>query len=162
MVVLLVVVVNILFTTPKINSNHRENSMTDFILKSSQNLTISNPFMVIATSVEADLIKNWLHSKRAATTRHTYQQHLNQFFKFTTGTKPNPQTLGQFLTLAKHQAISVVLSYLSHLRDGLNRAPSTINVALSAIKSLVNYASSLGQCGFSLSEIKSEKNYDLS
>lgn len=120
-------------------------------------IVLENHFTAIATSVEADLIKNWLHSKRAATTRTTYQQHLNQFFKFTTGAEPNPQTLGQFLSLVKYQAVSVVTAYLCHLRDVLNRAPSTINVALSAIKSLVNYAALVGKCNYSLTEIKSEK-----
>ncbi len=120
-------------------------------------LTTLNYFTAIATSIEADLVTNWLQSKRAISTRTTYQRHLKQFFRFTTGEDPNPETLGQFLTLKKYQAVSVVTSYLCHLRDVLNRAPSTINVALSAIKSLVNYASLIGKCDYSLSEIKSEK-----
>jgi integrase/recombinase XerC len=120
-------------------------------------LTTLNHFTAIANSVESDLITNWLQSKRSITTRTTYKAHLKQFFNFSTGEAPNPTTLGQFLSLVKYQAVTVVTSYLCHLRDVLNRAPSTINVALSAIKSLVNYAALVGKCNYSLSEIKSEK-----
>ena len=121
------------------------------------NLTTTNHFTAIANSIENDLVANWLQSKRSITTRTTYQRHLKQFFRFTTNDDPNPTTLGQFLSLKKYQAVSVVTSYLCHLRDVLNRASSTINVALSAIKSLVNYAALVGKCDYSLSEIKSEK-----
>lgn len=120
-------------------------------------LAVQNKFTAIANAIESDLVTNWLQSKRAISTRTTYQRHLKQFFNFTTGEDPNPSTLGQFLSLVKSQAVRVVTSYLCHLRDVFNRAPSTINVALSAIKSLVNYAALVGMCDYSLSEIKSEK-----
>ena len=124
-------------------------------------LSLENKFTAIATSIESDLIGNWLQCKRAVSTRTTYQRHLTQFFNHTTGEPPNPRTLGQFLMLKKHQAVGIVTAYLCHLRDVLNRAPSTINLALSAIKSLVNYAALIGQCDYSLSELKGEKSQVL-
>lgn len=124
-------------------------------------LTIQNSFTAIATSLESDLVTGWLQSKRAKTTRTTYQRHLKQFFKFVTGQPVTPESLGQFLTLKKSQAVAVVTSYLVHLRSELNRAPSTINVALSSIKSMVNYAVLIGKCNYSLSEIKGEKSDTL-
>jgi integrase/recombinase XerC len=62
--------------------------------------------------------------------------------------------VGEFLNLSQRQAITLVLRYQSMSIDA-GLTPSTINVRLSAIKSIVNHARKLGRCNFSLGDIKS-------
>jgi integrase/recombinase XerC len=89
-------------------------------------------------------------------TKRTYASALNDFFVQITGSKANPQQIREFLNLPSAQAIAVVLSYRSRLLD-LNLSPNTINTRLAAIKSLVNHARKLSQCGFSLEDVASLK-----
>jgi integrase/recombinase XerC len=58
--------------------------------------------------------------------------------------------------LRQEEAIWVALKYKAQLQVD-DFAPSTINVRLSAMKSLVNYARKLGQCGFNLADVKGVK-----
>ena len=73
-----------------------------------------------------------------------------------TEVRVNPHQIREFLNLPSAQAIGVVLSYRSRLLD-LNLSPNTINTRLAAIKSLVNHARKLSQCGFSLEDVASLK-----
>jgi integrase/recombinase XerC len=89
-------------------------------------------------------------------TKRTYASALNDFFVQMTGVRVNPQQIGEFLNLPSEQAIAVVLSYRARLLD-LNLSPNTINTRLAAIKSLVNHARKLSQCGFSLEDVANLK-----
>jgi integrase/recombinase XerC len=89
-------------------------------------------------------------------TKRTYASALNDFFLQMTGVKANPHQIREFLNLPSSQAIAVVLSYRSRLL-ALNLSPNTINTRLAAIKSLVNHARKLSQCGFSLEDVASLK-----
>ena len=89
-------------------------------------------------------------------TKRTYASALNDFFLQITGVKVNPYQIREFLNLPSAQAIAVVLSYRSRLL-ALNLSPNTINTRLAAIKSLVNHARKLSQCGFSLEDVASLK-----
>jgi integrase/recombinase XerC len=89
-------------------------------------------------------------------TKRTYASALNDFFLQITGARVNPLQIRDFLNLPSEQAIAVVLSYRSRLLD-LNLSPNTINTRLAAIKSLVNHARKLSQCGFSLEDVASLK-----
>ena len=89
-------------------------------------------------------------------TKRTYASALNDFFVRMTGVKVNPLQIREFLNLPSAQAIAVVLSYRARLLD-LNLSPNTINTRLAAIKSLVNHARKLSQCGFSLEDVSGLK-----
>ncbi len=65
--------------------------------------------------------------------------------------------LPEFLALPKNAAFHLVLEWRQHpMNEG--KASATINLRVSALKSLVEYANKQGACSFSLSEIKSLKS----
>ncbi len=62
----------------------------------------------------------------------------------------------QFLQMESKSAATLVLRYKAQLIDlGLKEA--SVNRSIAAIKSLVNYAYEVGQCTWTLADIKSEK-----
>ena len=112
----------------------------------------------IARSLVADdnIWAEFLKLQISDHTKRTYASALNDFFLQMTGVKVNPYQIRDFLNLPSEQAIAVVLSYRSRL-FALNLSPNTINTRLAAIKSLVNHARKLSQCGFSLEDVASLK-----
>jgi integrase/recombinase XerC len=112
----------------------------------------------IARSLVADdnIWNEFLKLQISEHTKRTYASALNDFFVQMTGVKVNPHQVREFLNLPSAQAIAVVLSYRSRLLE-LNLSPNTINTRLAAIKSLVNHARKLSQCGFSLEDVASLK-----
>ena len=112
----------------------------------------------IARSLVADdnIWAEFLKLQISEHTKRTYASALNDFFVQMTGVKVNPHQIREFLNLPSAQAIAVVLSYRARLLD-LNLSPNTINTRLAAIKSLVNHARKLSQCGFSLEDVASLK-----
>lgn len=70
-----------------------------------------------------------------------------------TGAEPSPEQIAWFLALNRFEAIALVLRYRAGLVEkGLR--PATINVRLSAVKSLVNYARRIGKCNYSLEDVE--------
>jgi integrase/recombinase XerC len=70
----------------------------------------------------------------------------------------SPSTfLQEFLASTKQQATHLVLEWRQRLLDE-GKASATINLRISALKSLVEYAGKQNACSFSLSEIKSLKS----
>ena len=72
------------------------------------------------------------------------------------GHEHSTDILAQFLLLDGHQAHELVSQYHG-LLVSQKLASATINQKLAAIKSLVNYASSIGKCHYTLTSIKAEK-----
>ena len=100
-----------------------------------------------------DLLKELLADKKSPNTRRTYAKSLRDFFETVANSGPSPKLLAEFLTLDRYSAVALVLKYKSILVDrGL--APSTINVRLSAVKALVNYARKVGKCDYSLVDVE--------
>jgi integrase/recombinase XerC len=120
--------------------------------------TTSSTIGSIARSLVADnnIWAEFLKLQISEHTKRTYASALNDFFLQITGARVNPHQIREFLNLPSEQAIAVVLSYRSRLLD-LNLSPNTINTRLAAIKSLVNHARKLSQCGFSLEDVASLK-----
>ena len=112
----------------------------------------------IARSLVADdhIWAEFLKLQISEHTKRTYASALNDFFMRMTEARVNPHQIREFLNLPSEQAIAVVLSYRARLLD-LNLSPNTINTRLAAIKSLVNHARKLNQCGFSLEDVASLK-----
>ena len=101
------------------------------------------------------LLDDWLARSRSPHTKRMYRSNVNQFFQ-SLGHSPSPDILAQFLLLDCYQAHELVSQYHGLLVSH-SLAPATINQKLAAIKSLVNYASQIGKCHYTLTNIKAEK-----
>jgi integrase/recombinase XerC len=120
------------------------------------NLATQQPSWLAEHIENDDLIRDLLADKRSRNTRRAYEKDLGYFFEFLTKTKPTPEAVGQFLGLARADAIKLVLKYKAQLLEqGLKEA--TVNRRLAAIKSLTAYARKLDKCGFTLEEVKGER-----
>jgi integrase/recombinase XerC len=107
-------------------------------------------------SAEIDILTELLANKRSIETRQAYAKDLRDFFNFIARSDPTPELVREFLALEQFDAVALVLRYRQHLiKKGLSE--STINRRLAAIKSLVNYARTIGHCKFTLADIKNEK-----
>jgi integrase/recombinase XerC len=125
---------------------------TENTLISTENTLIS----IAAKNQIDDIWSEFLRLQISPETKRTYASAIDDFFTKITGSRSNSVQISEFLRLTQHDAIAIVLKYKADLLD-LNLAPSTINVRLSAIKSLVTHARKLGQCEFNLSDIRNVK-----
>jgi integrase/recombinase XerC len=102
----------------------------------------------------SDFLAEFLQLRVSPATRRTYTQCLNDFFLRLANVHASLEIVKEFLSLNQHQAIALVLKYRSMMiESGL--APATINTRTSALKSLVNHARKLGQCEFTLVDVRS-------
>jgi len=92
--------------------------------------------------------------KIADSTRKQYVKAIDNFCQFAYNGSATPETISEFLALDRYAAIEMVLMYRRYSIDK-NLAPSTINVRLAAIKSLVDMARKLGKTTVDLSDIES-------
>jgi integrase/recombinase XerC len=92
--------------------------------------------------------------KIADSTRKQYVKAIENFCQFAYNGSATSKTISEFLALDRYAAIEMVLRYRRHSIDK-NLAPSTINVRLAAIKSLVDMARKLGKTTVDLSDIES-------
>jgi integrase/recombinase XerC len=92
--------------------------------------------------------------KIADSTRKQYVKAIENFCQFAYSGKATPEMILEFLALDRYAAIEMVLRYRRH---SINKklAPSTINVRLAAIKSLVEMARKLGKTTIDLGDIES-------
>ena len=105
------------------------------------------------TPLDQDILQELLQDRRSPNTRRTYAKGLKDFFITMTGGEPSPEHIAWFLSANRFEAISLVLRYRAGLVEkGLR--PATINVRLSAVKSLVNYARKIGKCDYSLEDVE--------
>ena len=119
-------------------------------------VTTENTELMMLTHQSQDILTDFVADKRSTKTKHEYAKDLKDFFKTITGDEPTPQRVSEFLHLDRFKAIALVLRYKQILVErGLKEA--TVNRRLSAIKSLVNYANKIGECSYTLIDIKSEK-----
>ncbi len=107
-------------------------------------------------ALNSDILGDLLANKRSVQTGQAYAKDLRDFFTFIANSDPTPELVGEFLALEQFDALALVLNYRQHLiNKGLKE--STVNRRLAAIKSLVNYARTIGRCKFTLADIKNEK-----
>jgi integrase/recombinase XerC len=92
--------------------------------------------------------------KIADSTRKQYIKAIENFCQFAYSGSATPETISEFLALDRYAAIEMVLRYRRHSIDK-KLAPSTINVRLAAIKSLVDMARKLGKTTIDLGDIES-------
>ena len=92
--------------------------------------------------------------KIADSTRKQYVKAIENFCQFACSGSATTETISEFLDLDRYAAIEMVLRYHRHSIDK-KLAPSTINVRLAAIKSLVDMARKLGKTTIDLGDIES-------
>jgi integrase/recombinase XerC len=101
-----------------------------------------------------DLWAEFGQLKIADSTRKQYVKAIENFCQFAYNGSATPVTISEFLDLDRYAAIEMVLRYRRHSIDK-KLAPSTINVRLAAIKSLVDMARKLGKTTIDLGDIES-------
>jgi integrase/recombinase XerC len=108
----------------------------------------------LTTIVRDNLWAEFGQLKIADSTRKQYVKAIENFCQFTYNGSGTPETISEFLALDRYAAIEMVLRYRRHSIDK-KLAPSTINVRLAAIKSLVDMARKLGKTTIDLGDIES-------
>jgi integrase/recombinase XerC len=106
----------------------------------------------IATTVSEDVWTDFLKLHVSPNTKRTYSAAIDDFFMRLMSVNASPERIREFLALPDDPALGVVLKYKTLLLEA-KLAPSTINTRLSALKSLVDHARKLKQCGFTLADV---------
>jgi integrase/recombinase XerC len=128
-----------------------------------QLIKLQQPSPAELTTIDRDnLWAEFGQLKIADSTRKQYVKAIENFCQFAYNGSANPETISEFLDLeacappsgGRYAAIEMVLRYRRHSIDR-NLAPSTINVRLAAIKSLVDMARKLGKTTIDLGDIES-------
>ncbi len=101
-----------------------------------------------------DLWAEFGQLKIADSSRKQYVKAIENFCQFAYSGSATPEKISEFLDLDRYAAIEMVLRYRRHSIDR-NLSPSTINVRLAAIKSLVEMARKLGKTMIDLGDIES-------
>jgi integrase/recombinase XerC len=101
---------------------------------------------------ERDIWSDFLSLKISANTQRAYAKAIADFYQRVYNEAVSPESIARFLTLPPSEALFQVLNYRRMLIEA-KLAPSTINVRLSALKSLVDYARKMGECAFSLNDV---------
>jgi site-specific recombinase XerC len=133
-----------------------------------QLVRIPNPALVqIASDVNEDietsndsqetLWEEFLRLQLKPRTRQEYGKSIDYFCRSMAPDRSPTTFLQEFLASSKQQATHLVLEWRQRLLDE-GKASATINLRISALKSLVEYAGKQNACSFSLSEIKSLKS----
>jgi integrase/recombinase XerC len=101
---------------------------------------------------QRDIWSDFLSLKISANTQRAYAKAIADFYQRVYDEAVSPESIVKFLTLPSSEALFQVLNYRRMLIEA-KLAPSTINVRLSALKSLVDYARKMGGCAFSLNDV---------
>ena len=101
---------------------------------------------------QRDIWSDFLSLKISANTQRAYAKAIADFYQRVYDEVVSPASIAKFLTLGSSEALFQVLNYRRMLIEA-KLAPSTINVRLSALKSLVDYARKMGECAFSLTDV---------
>jgi integrase/recombinase XerC len=99
-----------------------------------------------------DIWVDFLSLKISANTQRAYAKAIEDFYRRVYDKAVSPESIAKFLILPSSEALFQVLNYRRMLIEA-KLAPSTINVRLSALKSLVDYARKMGECAFSLNDV---------
>jgi integrase/recombinase XerC len=106
----------------------------------------------ISLAQARDIWLDFLSLKISANTQRAYAKAISDFYRRVYDEAVSPESIAKFLILPSSEALFQVLNYRRMLIEA-KLAPSTINVRLSALKSLVDYARKMGECAFSLNDV---------
>ncbi|MCY7334601.1 MAG: tyrosine-type recombinase/integrase [Chamaesiphon sp.] len=115
-----------------------------------ENLQIANQSLTLTQA--RDIWSDFLSLKISANTQRAYASAIADFYRRVYDESVSAGAIAKFLTLPASEALFQVLNYRRMLIEA-KLAPSTINVRLSALKSLVDYSRKMGECAFSLDDV---------
>jgi integrase/recombinase XerC len=104
----------------------------------------------------SDIFADFLNSNISANTGQVYARAIADFFRRVYDSTVSTSLLIEFLSLPQAEAVYQVIRYRQLLIEA-KLAPSTINVRLSALKSLVDYARKVEKCDFILNDVEGLK-----
>lgn len=110
----------------------------------------------VNATAKTDLIAALLADKRSVNTQRAYKKDLNDFFMTMTGGEASQSLITEFLSMDRFDALAIALQYKASM-TGRGLSEATINRRLASIRSLVKYAKMIGQCEWSLEEVKGQK-----
>ena len=119
-------------------------------------LAPASPQIVHLPSSQTDFWDDFLKVGISSSTQIVYARAITDFCRRIYQCPAATPILSQFLSLPQAEAVYQLLHYRQLLITA-KLAPSTINVRLSALKSLVEYARKLERCTFSLEDVKGLK-----
>ncbi|WP_121616666.1 tyrosine-type recombinase/integrase [Virgibacillus halodenitrificans] len=122
-----------------------------------QNKIIKSNVHPVETYIPADVLSLLLNDKRSDHTKKAYNYDINRFFTYMTGEGVTSESVQRFLSLPKYKALEKVIQYRNYLISEEKQSESTINRRISAIRSLVKLAKTLGYCDYDLQEVKFER-----
>src|SRR5699024_6702925 len=82
--------------------------------------------------------------KQPENTKKSYHFDINHFFIYLTSSISTETNVHKFISLPRNKALEIVLTYKNWLITNEKLAESTINRKISAIRSLVSLAKTLG------------------
>ncbi len=118
---------------------------------------ISERNLNVTPTQSRDVWSDFLSLKISPNTQRAYAKAIADFYQRAYDEAVSPESIARFLTLPPSEALFQVLNYRRMLIEA-KLAPSTINVRLSALKSLVDYARKMGECAFSLNDVPGLKS----
>ena len=130
-------------------------NLPSIVITSVASIAIADPHRQTANHSLAqarDIWSDFLSLKISANTQRAYAKAIADFYQRVYDEVVSPESIAKFLTLSPSEALFQVLNYRRMLLLA-KLAPSTINVRLSALKSLVDYARKMGECAFSLNDV---------
>ncbi len=107
-------------------------------------IELLSPAINLAVVAENSLWNELSKLDIADSTRDKYIKAIDYFCQFAYSTPATPETIATFLSLDRYAALDLVFSYRRHLIER-QLSPSTFNLRLAALKSLVNLARKLGK-----------------
>jgi integrase/recombinase XerC len=125
-------------------------------VNSALTLAPASPQVVHLPSSQTDFWDDFLKVGISSSTQIVYARAIADFCRRIYQCQVSTSILSQFLSLPQAEAVYQLLHY-RQLLIAAKLAPSTINVRLSALKSLVEYARKLERCTFSLEDVKGLK-----
>jgi integrase/recombinase XerC len=108
--------------------------------------------LAVTPTQSRDIWSDYLSLKISPNTQRAYAKAIADFYQRVYDGPVSARAIANFLTLPTSEALFQVLNYRRMLLLA-KLAPSTINVRLSALKSLVDYARKMGECAFSLDDV---------
>src|SRR5699024_5704089 len=106
---------------------------------------------------QPDLVAMLLNDKRSENTKRAYRFDINHFFIYLTGSISTETNVHKFISLPRNKALEIVLTYKNWLITNEKLVESTLNRKISATRSLVSFAKTLGYCDYDISEVAHEK-----
>jgi integrase/recombinase XerC len=114
----------------------------------------SKSISIAADPKHPDIVEDFLNLKiSSANTRRNYRKAIADFCARTDDATDPTTHIARFLALPQPEAVYQTLQYKQQL-IAAKLAPNTINVRLSALKSLVDYAHQRQCCNFNLADVE--------